>query len=488
MDPAPSHKPHHRRFEGPGCWAASLLLGLLIGYGLSLVLPGEHPGPTETSPTIPLWLCVPFVLLLASIALMPFINSHFWHHHFPDFAFLLGGVVAGYYLSAFSPPGSGHGLPYGQSTLLHALTEYYSFIALVGGLFVVAGGILIDAKGRATPLINTAFLALGALLANLVGTTGASVLLIGPFMRINAGRLRPIHIVMYIFIISNCAGCLTPIGDPPLYLGYLKGVPFFWTLEHLWGDWVLVVGLLLGFFYLMDRRIGPGPAPPDHAGDPDRFSLSIRGSSGLFCLALMVLGVFIDPMLKRHAGIEGIPIGATFQLVVAAVSYKLAPRDILAANSFSFFPVKEVGLLFFGIFTTMAPALGYLSTHGDALGLNSSTGYFFGTGALSAVLDNAPTYLNFLQIAFGPAEINAPSMREFLSHPHNARTLHAISTGAVFFGAMTYIGNGPNFMVKAIAESALVRMPSFLGYLGYSLLILLPLLVLNWFVMFVLVK
>lgn len=513
MDSPAPHSPHHGRFEGPKCWIMTLILGLLIGCGLSFALPAVYPAASG-APEIALWLCLPFALLLASIALMPFINSHFWHHHFPDFAFLLGGLVAGYYLAAFRLPDYSHSLTYGQYSMLHAMVEYYSFIALVGGLFVVSGGILIDARGTASPLVNTGLLALGAILANLVGTTGASVLLIGPFMRINHGRLRPIHVVMFIFIVSNCGGCLTPIGDPPLYLGYLKGVPFFWTLEHLWRDWLLVVGLLLAVFYIIDRRIGPassstGPSrgaalggttlravstPPTSASSspdptsPTRLTLSIRGTPGLICLALMIAGVFIDPLLNRHAGIEGFPIGATFQIIVAAISYRLASRDILAANAFTFFPVKEVGLLFLGIFATMAPALAYLSTHGEALGLTTPTAFFFGTGALSAVLDNAPTYLNFLQVAFGPTEVTAATVHQFLSRPHNAQILHAISTGAVFFGAMTYIGNGPNFMVKSIAESALVRMPSFLGFVGRAVVILLPILVINWLVMFLLLR
>ena len=194
----------------------------------------DHSSGHGPTPAIPIILLVPFVLLLGSIALMPFINEHFWHDHFPDFAFLLGGITVAYYLLGFSQPGFTHGLSYGQYKMLHTGQEYYAFIALIGGLFIASGGILLDYKGRGGPVSNTILLAFGAIIANIVGTTGASVLLIRPFMRMNQGRLRPLHVVMFIFIVSNCGGCLTPIGDPPLYLGYLKGIPFGWTMTALW--------------------------------------------------------------------------------------------------------------------------------------------------------------------------------------------------------------------------------------------------------------
>lgn len=535
---------HSRGFHGPKCWLVTAIAGALIGTLLAFVAPARydqtgHEPPAATSdahqepaaeqpdldaalsapeeqqvilqeapeeaaehatehaedhgpaPIIPLWLVIPFVLLLASIALMPFINSHFWHQHFPDFAFFLGALAAAYYLVAFREPGYAHGLSYGQYTMLHTLLEYYAFIALVGGLYIVSGAIHVDVSGRGRPAANVALFAVGSILANLVGTTGASMLLIRPFMRFNRGRLHPIHIVMFIFVVSNCAGSLTPIGDPPLYLGFIKGVPFFWTLQHLWYDWLFTVGALLAVFYVIDRRIGPAPESEDlaPAGTPVR--LRVHGALGLVCLALMLLGVFLDPILHQVAGIEGYPIGATFQVLVALTAYFLAPKSIHEANDFNLFPVKEVGLLFLGIFATMAPALGYLAAHGAQLGISSPTMFYFGTGSLSAVLDNAPTYLNFLQIAFGnpeinPAaahgvtEINAATMRDFLATDAGRWTLNAISTGAVFFGAMTYIGNGPNFMVKAIAESSGVKMPSFFGYFARACAILLPILVLHW--------
>lgn len=492
--PHPPHHHHRRGLHGPLSWACSVVAGLGIGAMVALAAP---PAVVDGHPVVAGWLVAPFVLLLASIALTPFVNGRFWHRHYPDFAFLLGGLVVGYYLTGFRMPDPDHaGRTYGVSQVLHSLREYYSFIGLVGGLFVVSGGILVDVRGRGRPMVNTVLLGAGAVLANIVGTTGASMLLIRPFMRINSGRLRPIHIVLFIFIVSNCGGVLTPIGDPPLYLGFLKGVPFHWTIVNLWRDWLAVVVPLLAVFFAIDTFIGR-PAPPTFAPLPTRDEagnlmeaelkappgLRIRGGIGLACLALMILGVFLDPLLKGFAGAEGFPIGPTFQVLVAVVAYRNAPREILAENDFGFGPVKEVGLLFFGIFLTMAPALAYLAEHGRSLGLSSPTAFYFGTGVLSAVLDNAPTYANFLQIAFGAEPITPQTIAAFLARPGGAQYLAAISTGAVFFGAMTYIGNGPNFMVKAIAESEGVKMPAFFTYLGLACLILLPILVLHWAVL-----
>ena len=446
---------------------------------------GEHAqaghdaqGP---APAIPLWLVIPFALLLLSIAIMPFINEKFWHAHYPDFALLLGGLTTAYYFIAYGQPGFLHGQSYGEYKMMHTGLEYYSFIALIGGLYVASGGVLVDIRGKGGPLLNTAMLAVGAVAANIMGTTGASVLLIRPFMRINKGRLKPIHVVMFIFIISNCGGALTPIGDPPLYLGYLKGVPFEWTLLHLWPMWLACIGMLLVIFFAIDTWIAKKhPFQMEEGAEVERTSVRISGATGMIALALIIAGVFIDPMLKKFAGIEGYPIGPTFQIFVAIGAYFVANREIHEANAFNFEPVKEVGLLFIGIFATMAPALGFLAAHGHALGLNSPTAFYFGTGSLSGVLDNAPTYLNFLQVSFGEEDINAETVQTYLTSIDNIHTLTAISLGAVFFGAMTYIGNGPNFMVRAIAESSGLKMPSFFGYLLRSVVILLPVLVVIW--------
>lgn len=485
------------RFSGPRIWAASAATGIVLGLLAAVVAPAAHAPDGHAE--IPLWLVVPFGLMLGSIAVVPFINARFWHDHFPDFAFFLGGFVVAYYLLGF-------GLKHGGHAVLHTGIEYYSFIALVGGLYVVSGGILVDLRGRGTPGFNTLLLAFGAVIANIVGTTGASMLLIRPFMRVNRGRLRPIHVVFFIFIVSNCGGLLTPIGDPPLYLGFLKGVPFFWTLGALWTHWIAVVSALLVVFLFVDRWIGPArsevgaPFPVEEEAEAlireeirAGYGLRVRGAVGLVCLGLMILGVFIDPMLKRFAGVEGYPIGATFQFAVAVTAYRLSPREIRERNDFSFFPLKEVGLIFVGIFATMMPALGYLATHGAELGLRSPSALHGATGFLSAVLDNAPTYLSFAQAAFadeainplaatGATEMNATTVAAVLSHETGVLAMVAISTAAVFFGAATYIGNGPNFMVKSIAEAEGVRMPSFVAYAGIAVISLGPILALHWLV------
>ncbi len=473
---------HGPGFHGPKCWVLSTLVGAGLGVVAAQVLPGVYAAGA-TKPEIPIWLLGPFALLLLSVAVMPFLAPKFWHRHYPDVSLFLGAAVAAYFIAAFGVPGYHGSKSYGSYAMLHSGLEYYSFIALVGGLYLASGGIVVDLRGRGGPLVNTLILGFGAVLANLVGTTGASVLLVRPFMRLNEGRLSPMHVVFFIFIVSNCGGSLTPIGDPPLYLGYLKGVPFFWTVEHLWKDWIFVIGCLLAAFAVFDRSVGrkhaePGVHPTANPAPSARFGFGIRGLPGIIGMLLLIGGVFIDPMLKGTAA-EGWPVGATFQIIVALATYKLSSPHNREANGFTFEPIKEVALLFAGIFATMAPALAYLATHGASLGLTSPTAFYFGTGSLSAVLDNAPTYLNFLQIAVG-AEINAQSLATFLARPEGAITLHAISTAAVFFGAMTYIGNGPNFMVKAIAESAGVKMPSFFGYLGRAVLVLLPVLVLHW--------
>ncbi len=439
---------------------------------------GESHGP---APVIPIWLIIPFALLLLSIAVMPFINEEFWHHHYPDFAFLLGGMIIAYYIIAYGKPGYLPTESYGLHKMRHTFLEYYSFIALIGGLFVASGGVHVDVRGKGGPLINTLLLGIGAVVANIMGTTGASVLLIRPFMRINKGRLQPIHVVMFIFIISNCGGALTPIGDPPLYLGYLKGIPFFWTLEHLWIPWSACIGMLLGIFFIADTLVSKKhPFTPNPDEPVQKAGLRISGTTGIIALVLIIAGVFLDPFLKKHFGIEGYPIGATFQILVATAAYLVADREIHKTNDFNFEPVKEVALLFIGIFATMTPALGFLAMHGQSLGLDSPTAFYFGTGSLSGVLDNAPTYLNFLQVSFGPTEINSESVHAYLAVPLYRHELIAISLGAVFFGAMTYIGNGPNFMVRAIAESSGLKMPSFFGYMLRSVFILLPVLVAVW--------
>jgi Na+/H+ antiporter NhaD/arsenite permease-like protein len=330
-------------------------------------------------------------------------------------------------------------------------------------------------------------------LADIVGTTGASVLLIRPFLRANHGRIRPLHVVFFILIVSNCGGVLTPIGDPPLYLGYLRGVPFFWELKFLWPSWLIVVGCLLIAFNVYDRwaekQFRGSLAGQGVAAAELNPGFSVKASPlTLSLLVLIVLAVFVDPLLSTHFGLNSVPVGATLQIILAIAAFKSAHFSALERNQFTWDPVKEVGILFAGIFITMAPALAYLSHHGKSLGVDSPTAFYFATGALSAVLDNAPTYLNFLQIALTPDEVTKETILSFIATDSGRLTLEAISTGAVFFGALTYIGNGPNFMVRSIAEAAQVRMPSFFGYAMWACVILLPVLVLHWFIIFTLVR
>jgi Na+/H+ antiporter NhaD/arsenite permease-like protein len=326
------------------------------------------------------------------------------------------------------------------------------------------------------------FLLVGAVLANLIGTTGASMVLIRPYIRMNKIRMSAFHVVFFIFIVSNVGGALTPIGDPPLFLGYLRGVPFFWLVEHVLWRWLLVVGLILAAFYLHDRRsFRHAPKAIQReiaAADTWRFEGGINVP-----LLLAIIGAVFLP--EKFFLREGVMIGA------ALASYFLTPRVVHEENHFGFGPIKEVAYLFAGIFITMMPALGYLEEHGSEFGLTRPAHYYFASGSLSAVLDNAPTYLNFLKLAevSAAAAHPAPFATAAASGDEHATVaallavqpalVIAVSLGAVFFGAMTYIGNGPNFMVKSIAESAGVKVPSFFGYvLKYSLPILLPILAL----------
>ncbi len=424
----------------------------------------------SSSPAVPVdippALIVPFgllLLLIATLPLSPHRVRHLWERFYPAVSLSLGLGVAAYYLLW---------IPEGGETIQHTLLEYFAFISLIGSLFVVAGGIHLRFKGESTPLDNIVFLAVGAVITNVIGTTGASMLLIRPWIRMNKYRITAFHIVFFIFIVSNAGGALTPIGDPPLFLGYLRGVPFFWLIEHALFPWMLTVGLLLGVFYVVDRRnFARVPVPVRHeAAEPDTWRF--EGGVNVFFLAIIVGAVFLPsvPFLR-----EGVMLSA------AAASYKVTPRRVHEENDFTFGPIKEVAWLFIGIFLTMMPALDYLGEHGREFGFNHPLQYYFSTGGLSAVLDNAPTYLNFLKLA--EASVVAPGTSETAGVAallaQAPQLVVAVSLGAVFFGAMTYIGNGPNFMVKSIAQSAGVKVPTFFGYVvKYSLPILLPILVL----------
>jgi Na+/H+ antiporter NhaD/arsenite permease-like protein len=416
-------------------------------------LPHSLPGPL---------LLIPFALQLLAIAIMPFLAPHWWERHYPKVSLFLGGMTVLYYLLI-----QRHG-----ERLLDPLHEYTSFVILMASLFIVAGGIHIRVKGEATPWRNVIFLLIGSALASVIGTTGASMLLIRPWVRMNRYRITGFHTAFFIFLIANVGGCLTPIGDPPLFLGFLKGVPFWWTLEHLWLPWVMAVGLLVGIFYLIDRENFLRAPRAIREEETAEEHWAFEGLGNLLPLGMILLAVFSTT-----------PWREIMMVVAAFLSWYLTPRLTHEKNDFTFAPIKEVAWLFLGIFATMVPALDYLEHHAprlaESLGLNSIHFYYL-TGILSSFLDNAPTYLAFLSVELGlkGGTLGNPQdvLRIATQDPHH---LIAISMGAVFFGAMTYIGNGPNFMIKSIVSQFGARPPGFFGYiLYYALPILLPVLAL----------
>ena len=397
--------------------------------------------------TFPWWTVLPFIGLLLSIAILPLAASHWWEDH----------KHKAWVGLAFSAPILLVILQNQPVELAHTLHEYVAFIVLLGSLFVVAGGIVLDGDLRAAPASNTTFLAFGAVLANLIGTTGASMVLIRPFLRTNTERRNIAHLpIFFIFAVSNIGGCLTPLGAPPLFLGFLKGVPFFWTLS-LWPEWLLAIGLLLVVFYAFDSYWWSRERAADVRKDQRRTSpIRLRGRRNLLCLGGIVWAVFLPE-----------PWRELVMVTMGILGYTWTPTDYRKKNAFTFLPIFEVAILFVGIFITMVPALVLLKAHGQAFGITKPWQFFWLTGALSSFLDNAPTYLTFVSLGQG-LKMGGPILG--LPEP----LLRAISLGAVFMGANTYIGNGPNFMVKAIAEEMKVKMPSFFGYIAYSGAILLP--------------
>jgi len=427
-------------------------------------------------PIPPVWLVLPFVIILLMIATGPLFYPHHWHHHYPKYAVGLGLVVALYYLFGMHAP----------TPILHALQEYFSFIALVASLFIAASGIFLSVNARGTPMTNSILLFVGSVMANFIATTGAAMLFIRPYMRLNRGRLKPYHIVFFIFLVANVGGALTPIGDPPLFLGFLRGVPFFWTLAHVWYIWLPTMIMLLAIFYVIDSRNKNVSADPD----PGASVVGFVGKKNFFWVLVIILSVFIDPNIfdwvpTLDFGDVHLPIGIReiIMFAVCFLAYKTADKVALQKNEFTFEPIREVGWLFLGIFATMQPALQlisqFASDNADVLSVGT---FYWGTGALSGILDNAPTYLNFMAAAMGKFGLDVNQVADVvdfalpeMAHPDSWHFLQAISVAAVFFGALTYIGNAPNFMVKAIAESSGADAPSFVAYIvKYSLPILLP--------------
>jgi Na+/H+ antiporter NhaD/arsenite permease-like protein len=418
------------------------------------------------------WMVLPFVALLLSIALLPMVTKHFWEHHYPKIAVGLGLITAAYYVFGL----------HNTHAVLHAMTEYVAFMALIGSLYVISGGINIRVKGEATPLGNVIFLLIGAMIANVIGTTGASMLLIRPWIRMNKYRITSFHVVFFIFVVSNVGGCLTPIGDPPLFLGFLRGVPFWWVIEQVWPAWLMCVGLLLAVFFIMDVRNFKRAPREVAARETAQEVWMFRGAGNVLLLVMVLVGVFLPQQWRLGTDAFHVSVGSFVMILAAVASYYTTPKPLHEANDFNFHPVQEVGWLFIGIFLTMIPALDILS-RGGGIQLDTPLQVYFASGALSAFLDNAPTYLTFLAAEMGHFGLDVGSPTDVLRflelHP---AFVVAVSLGAVFFGAGSYIGNGPNFMVKAISEKSQVKTPGFVGYiLCFSLPILVPILaVVGW--------
>jgi Na+/H+ antiporter NhaD/arsenite permease-like protein len=434
------------------------------------------------------WM-LPFVGILLSIAIMPLAAPYFWHHHF-------GKISAAWAALVIVPFAAIHGVPTAIYEVIHLLLlDYIPFIVLLLALFTVTGGIHIRGNLHGSPSMNTALLAIGTVLAGWMGTTGASMLLIRPMIRANDDRRHKIHVfVFFIFLVSNIGGALTPLGDPPLFLGFLKGVSFFWTTEHLFSEMLVCAIVLLILFYGIDsywyRKEGrkkPDPTP----------ETPVRIEGGINIILLTIIIGIVLASGTWNPGVHFTVFHVTLELqhvlrdlaliAVVALSLKLTPRRIRTDNAFTWGPIAEVAKLFAGIFVTIAPALAILRVGPEGVlaplvslvtgpdGRPLDIWYFWLTGILSSFLDNAPTYLVFFNLAGGDPAVLMGAL---------ASTLAAISCGAVFMGANTYIGNAPNFMVKAVVEEAGIRMPSFFGYMVWSSAILLPLFVLLTFIFF----
>jgi Na+/H+ antiporter NhaD/arsenite permease-like protein len=436
------------------------------------------------------WWGVPFAGMLLSIAILPLAAPEFWHRHY-------GKVAAAWALAFLLPFGGGFGVAAAGHGVAHTmLAEYLPFIILLTTLFTVSGGIYVRGNLHGSPALNTALMAIGAVLASFMGTTGAAMLMVRPLIRANDNRRHVAHVMVFlIFIVANAAGSLTPLGDPPLFLGFLKGVSFFWTIGELFPETLFLVGSLLAIFFVVDswwyRKEGVLREDPT----PDSPRVGIDGAINLLPLLMVVGLVLLSGMWNPAIDFDvfGTQVGLAQLLrdgglvVVTLISLAITPKGVRQANEFSWAPMQEVAKLFIGIFLTMMPVLAMLRA-GEAGALagvvHAVTGpdgkplpwaYFWFSGVLSSFLDNAPTYLVFFNLAGG----DAPTLMTTL-----ASTLAAISAGSVFMGANSYIGNAPNFMVKSIAEHRGIRMPSFFGYMAWAAVVLIPLFVLITFIWF----
>jgi Na+/H+ antiporter NhaD/arsenite permease-like protein len=439
----------------------------------------------------------PFVLILLCIALLPLIPpvAHWWHHNSNKLivAAILAVVTLAYYL--LRGTGFGHGvhaaaagLPTVLKVLDHAvLAEYVPFIILLFSLYTICGGIILRGDLKAKPATNTAFLAAGTVLASFVGTTGASMLLIRPLLQTNKERKHVMHtVIFFIFLVSNIGGSLLPVGDPPLFLGYLKGVPFMWTLG-LWPQWLFCSGVLLALYFLWDTHYYKKEPPLEHMLDETQIEpLRLGGYLNFVWLLGVILAVALivpgqnlpgtNYLIPEETSAPGHYLREVVMLILVGLAWITSSPIVRRDNEFNFGAIVEVAVLFIGIFITMQAPIEILQIKGPSLGLDSPAKFFWATGSLSSFLDNAPTYVVFFSTANAMTHAAGPGILQLVSGDFiRTDLLVGISIGAVFMGANTYIGNGPNFMVKSIAEASGVKMPSFFGYMVYSVGILIPL-------------
>jgi Na+/H+ antiporter NhaD/arsenite permease-like protein len=411
---------------------------------------------------------IPFGTLLLTIALAPIFWREHWHKHAAKICSGFAAITVFYYLFSLR---SG-------SRVLSAAFEYASFVSVVGAFFVVASGIHVRVHGRATPGLNAAFLVVGALLANVLGTVGASMLLIRPWIALNRNRFAPFHTAFFIFVVSNIGGVLLPVG-PPLLLGFVKGVPFWWALQRCWQPWLLALALVIAVFWLRDWmhfRASPSAVAITQPHPQPSGKWQCVGAPNFLAMAGMLASLILAPPVWREFSI----------LAIAATAYFFTGAEVRRLNEFTFAPLKEIAWIFLGIFGTMMPVLDYMERHAANLGLRSDTQFFWTTGVLSAVLDNAPAYLTSLAAALGLHGLsieNNGEVAQFIAGDDHS--LVAISLGATFFGALTYIGNGPNLLVKAIADHAGIKTPGFFDYIfRFALPILIPIFALVSFLFF----
>lgn len=442
---------------------------------------------------LPIWSIIPFVGMLLSIAIIPLVKPDWWDRNMLWAALAWSALFIIPFAIAFGPGEAFYRL------LESVLLDFVPFIVLLFGLFVVAGGIAIKGTIAGTTKMNLILLLIGTFLASWIGTTGAAMLMIRPVIRANAWREKKAHIVVFfIFTVANMGGCLTPLGDPPLFMGFQRGVPFLWTTTHMLPIMLLNVVILSVVFVLIDRHYckkeyAAGRSPEDMMdADAPKEKISIEGAHNFIFIAMIIFGVILSGVLPVPHG-SGIhvfddcvfPWGSLVEcviiLIAAFLSLKTTKKSTRELNEFTYGPIEEVAKLFIGIFITMIPALALLQVHGSQLGLSHPAPIFWATGMLSSFLDNTPTYLVFLQVAGSLGEASGVSTAVGMVH---VRMLEAISAGAVFMGANTYIGNAPNFMVKSIAEENKIKMPSFFGYMAWSFSILIPTFIIDTLIFF----